>query len=83
MEEKTKIDWISSFYLISLGYILGFLAIGLPQKICKLNGFANNCTYGIVASYTMICLFFWLLTKDIKICRNCENTTKENEEINT
>jgi len=66
-KQKNKINWSGIILIVEYAVILGFLALGLPQKICKLNGLTINCGYGRFAAYVCIVLLFWMITRDIKV----------------
>ena len=76
MKNKEGINWTGLFILIGYSSLLGFLALGLPQKICTLNGLLVNCGYGRFAAYVCIMLLFWIFTKDIKLTLVKEGNSK-------
>jgi len=69
MTIQNKIDWNGIFYLVIYSSIFGLLAVGLPEKICKLNGFYIDCFYGKFASCVVLMLIFYVFSKDIEITK--------------
>lgn len=63
---STKINWAKIFCFFVYSSILAFLALGLPQKICLLNGLSIDCGYGAWASYVVVILLFSVFFGDLK-----------------
>ena len=59
--------------------LLGFLALGLPQKICSLNSFQIDCVYGQWAFFVVVSILSVVFLTDLKFfIKQNEKTTKNN-----
>lgn len=61
MKEK-RINWIGMINILLSAVVSGVLCFQLPNFINKANGLAYGYLYGIIASYFICCLIFFLLT---------------------
>ena len=64
---KYKINWIGIFIVIGYSMLFGFLAIGLPQKICLINSWESNCFYGLWASYVSMLILGYVFLSNFKM----------------
>ena len=60
--KEIRINWISIINILLGAVISGVLCFQLPNFINKTNGLAYGNLYGIISSYFICCLVFFLLT---------------------
>ena len=73
-KNKRKLNWLKFFNLVMYSMIFSFLAIGLPKKICILNGWNINCVYGEFATYVILMILSIVFFTDMQQFYKNENS---------